>query len=123
MINCTAARLPLQFPPSPSPGCLHSKGMSSGMFPIPHFMSGLQLAAECTFLEAAWQLVDPGAAKLSQQPLQALEKLAFDWIIRKEAYVGGQSAAQPEVLQARNQVCKNCQQCLLCCLPALMRCL
>ena len=64
----------------------------------------VQLAAECTFLEAAWQVIDPGAAKLSEKHLQALEKLAFDWIIRKEAYVGGQYAAQPEILQARNQV-------------------
>ena len=55
-------------------------------------------------MEAAWQVVDPGAAKLSEKHLQALEKLAFDWVIRKEAYVGGQYAQQPEILQARNQV-------------------
>lgn len=64
----------------------------------------VQLAAESTFLEAAWQVLDPGAFRLSEKHLQALQKLAFDWVIRKEAYVGSQYAQQPEVLQARNQV-------------------
>ena len=64
----------------------------------------VQLAAECMFLEAAWEVVDPGVGKLSEKHLQALEKLAFDWVIRKEAYVGGQYASQPEIIKARDQV-------------------
>lgn len=68
-------------------------------------VSAAQLAAECMFLEAAYEVIDPGAARLSEKHLQALEKLAFDWVIRKEAYVGVQYAGQPEVINARNQVC------------------
>ena len=54
------------------------------------------------FLEAAWQVIDPGAAKLSDKHLQALEKLAFDWVIRKEAYFA--STQREDIIAARDQV-------------------
>ena len=61
----------------------------------------MQLATEAAFLEAALQVVEPAADMLPDNQARAVEKLAFDWIISVEKYVGPQ---YPELGKARDKV-------------------
>ena len=61
----------------------------------------MQLAVEATFLEAALQVVEPAAEMLPDNQTRAVEKLAFDWILNTERYVGAQ---YPELHKARDKV-------------------
>ena len=61
----------------------------------------MQLAVEATFLEAALQVVEPAAEMLPDNQTRAVEKLAFDWILNTERYVGPQ---YPELHRARDKV-------------------
>ena len=61
----------------------------------------VQLAVEATFLEAALQVMDPAAEMLPDNQARAVEKLAFDWVISVEKYVGAQ---YPELFKARDRV-------------------
>ena len=61
----------------------------------------MQLAVEATFLEAALQVVEPAAEMLPDNQTRAVEKLAFDWILNTERYVGPQ---YPELHKARDKV-------------------
>ena len=64
-------------------------------------MHTMQLAVEATFLEAALQVVEPAAEMLPDNQTRAVEKLAFDWILNTERYVGPQ---YPELHKARDKV-------------------
>ncbi len=46
-----------------------------------------QLAVEAVFLEASDRLVGGDTSGLSERQADALERLAFDWILNAEKYV------------------------------------
>ena len=71
------------------------------MQPLTQDMHTMQLAVEATFLEAALQVVEPAAEMLPDNQTRAVEKLAFDWILNTERYVGPQ---YPELHKARDKV-------------------
>lgn len=56
---------------------------------------------EQIFLETAAQLVSQGSSSLSDRQADALEKLAFDWILNAEKYV---ESRFPELARARDKV-------------------
>lgn len=60
-----------------------------------------QLAVETVFLEASDRLVDGESSGLSERQADALERLAFDWILNAEKYVEPKFA---ELARARDKV-------------------
>jgi hypothetical protein len=75
--------------------CLHSPRRSSNT------LSGTQLAVETVFLEASCRAVTPGSSGLSERQADALERLAFDWVLNAEKYVDPRFV---ELAQAREKV-------------------
>ena len=61
----------------------------------------LQMAAETIFLEAATATVGDGSSGLSSQQADALERLAFDWIMNADKYV---EPRHTELLRPREKV-------------------
>ncbi len=64
-----------------------------------------QLAVETVFLEAGGRLVGRGGGGLSERQADALERLAFDWILNAEKYVEPKFA---ELGRARDRVAQLC---------------
>lgn len=74
----------------------------------------MQLAVETVFLEASEKAVGPGSSGLSERQADALERLAFDWLLNAEKYVEPRFV---ELLRARERVSPPA---LLCCVAALL---
>ncbi|KAK9839278.1 hypothetical protein WJX81_005497 [Elliptochloris bilobata] len=64
-----------------------------------------RLAVETVFLEASVRLVDGDSSGLSERQADALERLAFDWILNAEKYVEPKFA---ELVRAREKVARLC---------------
>ena len=59
-----------------------------------------QLAVESVFLEASVGLVGTASSGLSERQADALERLAFDWLLNADKYV---EPKYPELHRARDK--------------------
>ena len=61
----------------------------------------VQLAVESVFLDAAERLVGAQTSGLSERQREAIERLAFDWIINRNTYIDSKHV---DLMRARERV-------------------